>query len=388
LLIVHSVSWKGGGAFFHALHISKGLAKLGHEVSIFSTSKKSLLRVNRSIVDEVKLIEFPDLLFGSARNGWDLYNILRRCFYIRRERFDMVHALDTRPVVIFPALIAKYFFKSKLVIEWLDWFGKNGTATERSKYIKWFMLPIETFFEEKFRKFADGSIGLGLPLTNRALEYSPKSKVLTITHGCDIDNIKTYHIEYAREKIKLNKCAYYLGYTGRLREDVIIRLNDIVKHLNEMNIPGKIYCILIGNPAFKYQKYLDDGAKEFFITTGWITYEEVNYYMSACNILMLPFNGKSVARNGIWPSKLNDYLAVGRPILCTKLDVLRETFEKYRIGFMVDDNTEHFIRKVKELLLNEEQANTFGVNARELAETDFNWNRIVNKIDTFYKNIK
>jgi len=387
LLIVHSVAWKGGGAFFHALHIAKGLVEFGHCVDVMATSQNSILKVKKNQIDSVQLLEFPDLLIGQARNGWDLYNTFRRIFFLLSNSYDVVHLLDTRPVVIFPGLFSKYIKKSKLIIEWLDWFGKGGTATERNKYLRFFMVPIESFFEEKFRKFADGSIGLGSPLTERIKKYAPVSPYITITHGCDTRSIIKINRNKARQELGLKMDAYYLGYTGRMREDVIIRLSSIIKYLIKKIDQKNIYCLLIGNPAFNYGHFVEDNIKQNFISTGWVEYIEINKYMCAADILILPFDSESIARNGIWPSKFNDYLSVGRPIISTKLKVLEKIFAEEKIGFMVEDEIEKISKKIIYLFKQAEIADMYGENARKLAETKYNWENIINQINDFYSRI-
>src|SRR5262249_12722261 len=151
LYIVHSVSWKGGGAFFHALHLAKGMKARGHEVTVLSTSATNRLSFSVKDVEGITMAEAPDLLPGSARTGWDLWDAARRVGYVKRHEYDVVHCLDCRPTVIFPGLFLKQRRHSKLVLEWLDWFGKGGTASERSTLIRAFMQPIEAFFEERFR---------------------------------------------------------------------------------------------------------------------------------------------------------------------------------------------------------------------------------------------
>jgi len=377
LLVVHSVAWKGGGAFFHALHIAKSLHRQGVSVEIMCTSVSSKFRVIKKEVQGVRLIEFPDLLWGQARNGWDFFNTLRRIIFLVKNNYDIVHLLDTRPVVIFPGLFAKFFKKSKLVIEWLDWFGRGGTASERKTIIRFFMEPIETFFEEKFRRFADASIGLGQPLAERAKEFAPNVPLFTMVHGCDTEVIKEYNKIEVRKELGLNKHVNYIGYTGRMREDVIIRLRELVKELENTKV------VLIGNSVLNVDKYLTDEEKSLFIKTGWIDYVLVNKYMSACDVLILPFDSNSVARNGIWPSKINDYLSVGRPIVSTKLEVLSEIFEK-KIGIMTEDNVKEIAKACKLLFEDENLAKSCGHNARALAEQEYNWNYISNKLYNFY----
>jgi glycosyltransferase involved in cell wall biosynthesis len=387
IYIVHSVSWKGGGVFFHALHLAKGLVKLGHEVTLLSISKKNKYKFKLTSYEGVKIVESPDIFSGQARTGWDVWDTVCRIWYLRNKHFDLVQCFDCRPVVIFPGLFLKYIKRSLLVIEWLDWFGKGGTASERNSFIKFIMLPIETFFEEKFRKYADGSIGLGEPLTERIKEFANSKKFITIYHGSDTKSLKVIDKFEARKRLNLETDAFYIGYTGRMREDVVLRLIIIMKGLKEKKIRKKVYCLLIGNPAFNFERYLSEDIKTMFIPSGWVEYDAINLYMAACDFLTLPFSSESIARNGIWPSKFNDYLSVGRPVLSTRIRVLNGVFEKYKIGIMVDDKPEALISMSYFLLMDGLLCSQMGSNARILAENELNWCSIVKSLIKFYNSI-
>jgi glycosyltransferase involved in cell wall biosynthesis len=288
-------------------------------------------------------------------------------------------------VVIFPGLFLKYKSKTKLVIEWLDWFGRGGTATERKSYIKFFMVPIETFFEERFRKFADGTIGLGEPLTQRAIKLGINKNIETILHGCDTDNIKVYSKSYSREFLNLAPDPIYLGYTGRMRGDVASLFVAIIEKLRfKYNL--NVYGILIGNTTYNIDQHINKNLDKFIIKTGWIEYKQINQYMCACDILLVPFK-KSLARNSIWPSKLNDYLSAGRPIISSNLSVITEIFNSYDIGYLVDDDSESFASACIKLIEAPQIMNQLGNNARKLAEGKLSWEKISNNIESFYKKI-
>ena len=388
LLIVHSVSWVGGGAFFHALHIASGLNKIGNRITILATSKSNRLKFCTSQINGVTLIEAPDLFSGQARNGWDIYNTIRRIWYLKSLNFDVVHLLDTRPNVIVPGLFMKYIRKSKLIIEWLDWFGKGGTASERRKLISFFMYPIESFFEEKFRKFADGSIGLGIPLTNRLKQLGVKSNIITIYHGCDSFDKDFSPIDIGTDRKKTNKLdSKNIGYVGRMREDVIVRLVSLCVYLNQ-NYSGNFIISLIGNSAFPVKKYITPELEPFFKITGWLNYEEIQIEMMKCNLLILPFNSKSVARNNIWPSKINDYLSMGKPIVSTRLNVLHHIFEQNKIGIMCDDTEESIGKAVMGILNYPALESRFGNNGKILAKGELSWENIVQQINDFYLQVK
>jgi len=387
LFVVHSVSWKGGGAFFHALHLAKELVQCGHGVSILATSPHNHFWISEEMVGGVRLIESPDLLKGAARNGWDPWNTVCRVIYLilKGRQFDVVQCLDCRPVVIFPGLIEKYLHGSKLVLEWLDWFGKGGTATERRQPVRFFMVPVETFFEERFREFADGTIGLGKPLTDRAVDMGIRTDMLTITHGCDTEEIMPVPHEDARKLLGLDPSGFYIGYTGRLREDAAILFIETIRLLRK-EFGEKVQGLLIGNTAFDVGNLLDKSCSCGIMQTGWIDYEKVNLYLSSCNVMLLPFS-KSVARNSIWPSKVNDYLSAGRPIVSTRLDVLSPLFSGNQIGILCDPVSADFTRACSTLLRNEALAIEMGQKCRELAETQYAWKQIGTSVEAFYQKL-
>ena len=96
----------GKGTYWRALQLARGLAQAGHAVSIMSTSRDQALRFTTKLDSPsgIMLIESPDWLRGPLRSGWDLYNTVARIRWQRDQQFDLVHAFESRPTVIYPAL--------------------------------------------------------------------------------------------------------------------------------------------------------------------------------------------------------------------------------------------------------------------------------------------
>ena len=74
-------------------------------------------------------------------------------------------------------------------------------------------------------------------------------------------------------------------------------------------------------------------------------YEDVPYYMAACDVLIMTFadNEWIMASN---PVKTKEYLAVGRPVVSTRLPELK----KYEGLISIADNAEEFISAIKKVL--------------------------------------
>ena len=383
LMLTHTITWKGGGAFFRAYYQSLLLAEKGHDVTVITISPKNRFKFNEFYIGKVKYIESPDLFFGKGRTGWDPYNAIRRIIYLKNQIFDIVHSYESRPVAIFPALFFKK--KSKIVIDWCDWYGRGGTSLERGKIFGRIMEPIETFFEEYFHKYSDGSIIMGSALYKRAISLGlNKNKLINLLHGCDTDSIKCYDKTEIRNKTGIDADKHIIGYLGQMRESTAKLLFESLEIL--INEGHEYYLYLIGNHKLKnIQDYISSLISKYVIETGWISNEQLNDYISSCDICVLPFK-KQISTNNIWPSKLNDYLSAGKPVLSTELDILRDIFSNYEIGYMVKDNPLDFATGIKKLL-NSDDLGNFSKNGRQLALNELNWHNIVDKLEKYYYTI-
>ena len=148
----------GKGSYWRAFFPSQILASRGHDVTVMAMSPHARLHGSERTENGVRLIETPDLLCGSLRSGWDPWDTLWRMAWIRGHSFDIVHAIETRPVVLFPALLARRR-GAKLVMDWADLLGRGGSVEERTNVLtRTALRPVETFFESNFRLQADGTI--------------------------------------------------------------------------------------------------------------------------------------------------------------------------------------------------------------------------------------
>ena len=141
--------------------------------------------------DGIHVIETPDLLWGRLRSGWDIWNLLNRCLYLRKvtEHFDLIHCFETRPATIYPAL---YFSKKKhipIITDWNDWWGRHGLIDVNRPY--WYRLLggwFETYFEEAFRAKAAGLTVIAKGLEQRAIELGvDPENICYISGGASTD---------------------------------------------------------------------------------------------------------------------------------------------------------------------------------------------------------
>jgi len=85
--------------------------------------------------------------------------------------------------------------------------------------------------------------------------------------------------------------------------------------------------------------------------------------------------------------KILDYLGVGLPIVTTKKGIEGIKAKNGEHAIIVDDVNDEFIEAIKYLINNEQERERIGANARRLAEEEYDWNKIGNKLIKLYKRI-
>lgn len=382
LFINHNVT--GAGTFLRAYHLARHLCGRGHEVTLLATSPTSRFGVSETAEGRVRVVAFPDLLAGRLRNGVCLWNTLQRVLYLRRRTFDLIHAFDTRPVVIFPALYYRAMHDVPLVIDWADWWGRGGTIRERSSRLYSLTLGrVETFFEEYFRGFADGATAISSVLKKRlaSLGY-PEEKTFLLRNGTDFSSPPPPGKEACRKALGLDPGSPLIGHLGTLFEKDARLLFASLKILAEKRPDARL--LLIGRHRLKLEKH--PGARDFVAETGEIPREKISLHLAACDLLVLPLE-RNIANHGRWPSKVNDYFASGRPVVSTPVGDVRTIFESEGIGLLAGDRPEEFSRVLEELLGDRERRALLGRRALAYARENLDWRLIAREAEKFYNKI-
>ena len=121
----------GRGTYLRAYKLAVELIRLGHEVTLIGTKANGLGKVDEYTDNKVLIVSFPDIFSGALRSGWDPYNSIRRLLWLRDKQYDIVHAFESRPTVLYPALYLKRK-GAALVMDWCDWFGRGALTGQRS----------------------------------------------------------------------------------------------------------------------------------------------------------------------------------------------------------------------------------------------------------------
>lgn len=358
-------------------HVGLHLSGLGYRVCLivpgkYFAFKYQIKKINRNFV----LFICPTVLWGSWKKGADPWDLIWRLYLMPKLKADLIIAFDSRPNVIIPAVLMKLLRNKPLIIDWTDWFGRGGTILERSgKGYRFLFERIETYFEESFRKYAEGSTVICSTLETRLRSLGYQKKILNFPLGCNTDSQMKSDVNAYRRKVGLPAGIPIVGCVGTLLPadaDLLFRSFDLFP--KEANVQ----LLLIGENVFKkrYRK------PEKVIETGKVTRDDLMTYIRCCDLMVMPMKN-NIANNGRWPSKLNDYLSAGKPVVSTPICVVNELMEIKKFGEIAEDGPEEFARKMVALLNNKRNRIKYGRNAFELASGCLHWNTIMVRFNKF-----
>ena len=387
LMLNHNVAWSGG-TFLRAFHFSKHLVERGHAVTLMSTSPSQRWRLEREFRDGVEMVYSPDLFWGMGRSGWDPWDTLRRMGFLWSPRWDIVHAWDTRPAVILPALFARWRSRSigcELAIDWCDWWGRGGTQTERPGGL-WRHLynPIETLFEERFRNYADGTTVISSSLRKRAEELGvPPSMIRLLPQGCEPAREREGRFD-ARRKLAIEERRSVLITIGPLN------MSDAVLLFRAMHVLRKsspnLQLFMIGNHRSKVPE--DLRADGVVVETGYVPDDILRTYVSAADALVVPL-ADTIASRARWPSKVSSCLASGPVVVMTRVGDLAVLLEAEGAAIVCDNNADALAEGVLEVMnMPPERRAQIEQRGRTLAERRLSWPLLTQELETFYQSLR
>lgn len=291
----------------------------------------------KGIEDGVNVVSFVGR-GKRMRGGFSLEELKFKKEIIEKETFDVVYCFAShRPANYFPALEAKRR-GAKLFDEWWEWFGGEGIAKHRKGIMGRTVGLYDTLFELPSKKIFDGVICISSVLQDRLQGKFQGQKTLLATGAVDVGNLKAISIESARSALKLALDDFLVGIINLCPEDFEDNepFLESLKAL-EQAIPNfKLFCT--GKRDYVkgvLAQFIDE---ERVIYPGWVSYEDYNQYLSACNGFVLPY--PDIIRNSArWPNKIGDFLAVKRPVVSNPTGDVKKLFQKYQDVGILCSNT-------------------------------------------------
>jgi len=375
---------KGFGTFHRASGWAKSLADAGHAVTLACDGPKRFV-AHTYYEAGIKILETPSFMDGrslgprlTGMGGWGCLSILARYAELLDGNYDIVHAFEHYPSVVLPIYAAGHRKLPIFLSDWCDHYGEGGFRDTYDNYrmralyrrLGKFPRKLLDFFEKDSRRRAAAVTVISRFLFDRAVDFGIDPDKITIIRGSiDTQKVKPIDKLEARNRLGVGENLRIVTFLGTGQFDVDVALHAFCTVLGQC--PDARLFVL----GKKTEPIIDRMIKDFSLSdkvtlTGWCPHSEMINYLSSTDVFVLPMRDNAV-NHARWPNKINEYMAMGRPTVCSPVGDVAELVERERIGLVSENDPVKFGTAILTLLRNEHLANDIGRRARDVAERLF-----------------
>ncbi len=280
-----------------------------------------------------------------------------------RKKPDVIYAAI--PTLCAPYIAAKYCEKNgiRFVVDVQDLWPEAFQMVFNVPVLSNVVFAPFKFLANGAYKRADAICAVSDTYCERAKQVNKKVKdTTTVFLGTELASFDRYASENPILEKKENEI--WLGYAGTLGTSYDIPL--VFKALKKVNNPNLKFIVMGDGPMAATFKKQAEGLNVIF--TGRLDYSQMCGVLVACDMVVNPINGKSVASI---INKHADYATCGKPVLNTQRSVeYRNLVNEYQMGFNCE-SAEEMAEKIKILIEDKPLRLEMGRNARTCAEERF-----------------
>ena len=350
LLVSHFGLYKKGG-WGRTFEQARGLAKLGHDVTLLCSLGGFHGFCKRFDEDGVRIVAFHDIIplrYLSA--GYGFLSLLSRAIHSVFHSYDVCLSNSHRDNAFCPCVINRFFHHGKIVTEWWDNFLSKQDKIKTKHILNRFLMKRDAARELSSKLASDAVVALSSVTAKRAIDAGvPPSRVKVVRGGCDIGHIS--YLPLPVPDLKMKKGIPEGFVTFGLIGDGDLELDDMGIFLEAMEQLGHDYRIKLLNYGKPFRKLLSQKPeyKDLICEMGWVDYYGDNSVLSATDVFVLIKKDTLENRSG-WPNKLGDYLACGRPVITNPYGELIPFMQEWDPGFIVVDySKESIMEGIKEI---------------------------------------
>lgn len=234
-------------------------------------------------------------------------------------------------------------------------------------------------FEQKTLAHADKIFVINKGLKDYCVEMgAAENKVEVIPAGVDL---KRYNprLEASDLKDKFgiasdDRILFFMGWIYDFSG-----MKEVADELVETDDPHLKVMIVGEGDLYQYLKNFTDkyNLQDKLILTGKVDFEQIPQYISVADICLLPAYKNEIMEN-IVPIKMYEYLAMGKPVISTKLPGIIKEFGKNN-GVVYIKKSEEVLQKYRELIENDDITDE-QIKARKFVEK-YDWNKITDDFE-------
>ena len=204
-------------------------------------------------------------------------------------------------------------------------------------------------------------------------------KIIVIPNGVDtkIFDQRKYAVEHLKSRLNLSNKKICL-YCGRL--DSWAGMNVVLQLCKVFNARKSDTCFVIVGDGTKEKDLFAENA----VVLGEVSYEKVPEILVIADVVLVPFPDTEVSRAAS-PLKLFEGMAMGKAIVASEVDGIKEIISNQENGVLVNPNDiAEWIKAVTSLLTNISMAKRIGENARQTVKEKYDWELLAKKYEKIF----
>jgi len=370
--VPHTGRFLGGTT--HVLKVSESLAKKGHEVLIISRRMKGQTNFEK-IADKIVTRRFYRglILPLNGKMGHDGKNraLLGKLMKIVESLYFAIYRLILTIYVSW--LLSKHNFD--LIIERNSAKG-IGVFPAKIFRIRCVVEVIDPDFCVFQLKFADRI----LAYTRDIIPKDCQTKVVLTHAGVDVELFKPSNSDYIKERLGI-KDKRVVVYVGEISEwhgaDLLI---DIAEKIDDI-----VFLMIGKNLELLREEVEKRNLSEKFIFAGFVKHEDVPKFISAADVAIAPYRKtKDMKKFYFSPIKIFEYMACGKPVVASDLEIIRDIISANRCGLLAKPgDAKDFASKIEVLLRDEKMRERMAKNGRK-AVSKYTWDSVADAILSDY----
>lgn len=298
--------------------------------------------------------------------------------FLRNTEYDLVYANTASSTFI--SLLGKFTKKPIL-------FDMHGDIVEEFKIENKFslfssylaILLYKNIVNSISSKQADGIITVSHHMLKHLHNNKriPLKKMFYITNGVNLDVLKpnsNLGTSDLKEQLDIQD-KFVFGYIGALDKwQGVDKFIETARKIKDENI----IFLIVGWENEKQEKNI--------LYIPRVPFDQIQKYYSICDVLTLP-RPTHISTEIAAPTKFAEYTAMGKPILTSNVGDAADFVNEYECGIVTkSNNPKDLIKGIYQFKnLSPKELEKMGKQSRKLAETEFNLNRIANKLSETLK---